>query len=109
MSDARMIGTGLMQINQGSGKTPLRKMKEYDLISLRSFVAVVESGSFYNAAVQLDASSAAIRAVSGWGVALGAANGKVWLRKLSTTANQPWVPFRTRFSWPWPPMAMKKE
>ncbi|MEX3021722.1 LysR family transcriptional regulator [Kluyvera sp. STS39-E] len=35
-------------------------MKEYDLISLRSFVAVVESGSFYNAAVQLDASSAAI-------------------------------------------------
>ncbi|BBR59732.1 MULTISPECIES: LysR family transcriptional regulator [Enterobacteriaceae] len=49
-----------MQINQGSGKTPLRKMKEYDLISLRSFVAVVESGSFNNAAIQLDTSSAAI-------------------------------------------------
>lgn len=61
-----------MQINQGSGKTPLRKMKEYDLISLRSFVAVVESGSFYNAAVQLDASSAAIsRRVSALEAALG--------------------------------------
>ena len=35
-------------------------MKEYDLVSLRSFVAVVESGSFYNAAVQMDASSAAV-------------------------------------------------
>ncbi|HAT3952360.1 TPA: LysR family transcriptional regulator [Kluyvera ascorbata] len=35
-------------------------MKEYDLISLRSFVAVVESGSFNNAAIQLDTSSAAI-------------------------------------------------
>ena len=35
-------------------------MKEYDLTALRSFVAVVDSGSFYNAAVQLEASSAAI-------------------------------------------------
>lgn len=61
-----------MQINQGSGKTPLRKMKEYDLISVRSFVAVVESGSFYNAAIQLDASSAAIsRRVSALEAALG--------------------------------------
>ncbi|MFJ2973884.1 LysR family transcriptional regulator [Kluyvera sp. NPDC087067] len=61
-----------MQINRVSGKTPLRKMKEYDLISLRSFVAVVESGSFYNASVLLDTSSAAIsRRVSALEAALG--------------------------------------
>ncbi|WP_268807202.1 LysR substrate-binding domain-containing protein [Trabulsiella odontotermitis] len=35
-------------------------MKEYDLISLRSFVAVVDTGSFYNAAVQMETSSASI-------------------------------------------------
>ncbi|BDH47723.1 LysR family transcriptional regulator [Salmonella enterica subsp. enterica serovar Choleraesuis] len=47
-------------------------MKEYDLTSLRSFVAVVDSGSFYNAAVQLDTSSAAIsRRVSALEAALG--------------------------------------
>ncbi|AIR01557.1 LysR family transcriptional regulator [Pluralibacter gergoviae] len=47
-------------------------MKEYDLVSLRSFVAVVESGSFYNAAVQMDASSAAVsRRISSLEAALG--------------------------------------
>lgn len=35
-------------------------MEQYDLITLRSFVAVVESGSFVRAAEQLDASTAAI-------------------------------------------------
>jgi len=35
-------------------------MKEYDLISLRSFIAVVEAGSFYHAAVQMETSSASI-------------------------------------------------
>ncbi|MEO3989126.1 LysR family transcriptional regulator [Pseudocitrobacter cyperus] len=35
-------------------------MKEYDLTSLRSFVAVIETGSFYNAAVQMETSSASI-------------------------------------------------
>lgn len=35
-------------------------MEQYDLISLRSFVAVVESGSFVRAAEQLDVSTAAI-------------------------------------------------
>lgn len=47
-------------------------MKEYDLISLRSFVAVIEAGSFNNAAIQLDTSSAAIsRRVSSLETALG--------------------------------------
>ncbi|EDQ4520352.1 LysR family transcriptional regulator [Salmonella enterica subsp. enterica] len=47
-------------------------MKEYDLISLRSFVAVVKNGSFYNAALQLDASSATIsRRVTALETALG--------------------------------------
>jgi DNA-binding transcriptional LysR family regulator len=47
-------------------------MKEYDLISLRSFVAVVENGSFYNAALQLETSSASIsRRVSALETALG--------------------------------------
>ncbi|HDS1115157.1 LysR family transcriptional regulator [Pluralibacter gergoviae] len=47
-------------------------MKEYDLVSLRSFVAVVENGSFYNAAVQMDASSAAVsRRISSLEAALG--------------------------------------
>lgn len=35
-------------------------MEQYDLLTLRSFVAVVESGSFVRAAEQLDASTAAI-------------------------------------------------
>ena len=35
-------------------------MEQYDLITLRSFVAVVESGSFVRAAEQMDASTAAI-------------------------------------------------
>ncbi len=35
-------------------------MEQYDLITLRSFVAVIESGSFVRAAEQLDASTAAI-------------------------------------------------
>lgn len=35
-------------------------MEQYDLITLRAFVAVVESGSFVRAAEQLDASTAAI-------------------------------------------------
>ncbi|HXE39063.1 MAG TPA: LysR family transcriptional regulator, partial [Azonexus sp.] len=35
-------------------------MEQYDLITLRSFVAVVESGSFVRAAEQLNASTAAI-------------------------------------------------
>ncbi|MFW0765593.1 LysR family transcriptional regulator [Trabulsiella odontotermitis] len=53
-------------------KTPLRKMKEYDLVSLRSFVAVVETGSFYNASVQMETSSASIsRRVSSLENALG--------------------------------------
>lgn len=47
-------------------------MKEYDLISLRSFVAVIETGSFYNAAVQLETSSASIsRRVSSLEQSLG--------------------------------------
>jgi len=35
-------------------------MEQYDLITLRSFVAVIESGSFVRAAEQMDASTAAI-------------------------------------------------
>lgn len=47
-------------------------MKEYDLLSLRSFVAVIETGSFYNAAVQLETSSASIsRRVSSLEKSLG--------------------------------------
>jgi len=47
-------------------------MKEYDLISLRSFVAVIETGSFYNAAVQMETSSASIsRRVSSLEQSLG--------------------------------------
>lgn len=47
-------------------------MKEYDLTALRSFVAVVDSGSFYNAAIQLEASSAAIsRRISALEASLG--------------------------------------
>lgn len=57
-------------------------MKEYDLISLRSFVAVVETGSFYNAAVQMETSSATIsRRVSSLEDALG-------VRLLSRTTRQ---------------------
>ncbi|MBJ3814766.1 LysR family transcriptional regulator [Shimwellia pseudoproteus] len=47
-------------------------MKEYDLTALRSFVAVVDSGSFYHAAMQLEASSAAIsRRISALEASLG--------------------------------------
>jgi DNA-binding transcriptional LysR family regulator len=35
-------------------------MQEYDLVALRSFIAVIESGSFVRAAEQLEASTAAI-------------------------------------------------
>lgn len=47
-------------------------MEQYDLIALRSFVAVVESGSFVRAAEQLDASTAAIsRRIAALELALG--------------------------------------
>jgi DNA-binding transcriptional LysR family regulator len=47
-------------------------MQQYDLIALHSFIAVVDTGSFYQAAERLDASSAAIsRRVSGLEGALG--------------------------------------
>lgn len=47
-------------------------MEQYDLVTLRSFVAVVESGSFVRAAEQLDASTAAIsRRVAALEQALG--------------------------------------
>lgn len=47
-------------------------MQEYDLVALRSFVAVIESGSFVRAAEQLEASTAAIsRRISALEHALG--------------------------------------
>jgi len=47
-------------------------MQQYDLIALRSFIAVVDSGSFYKAADLLEASTAAVsRRVSGLESALG--------------------------------------
>ncbi len=64
--------TFLPRINGATHNSPLRKMKEYDLIALRSFVAVIETGSFYNAAVQLETSSASIsRRVSSLEQSLG--------------------------------------
>jgi len=47
-------------------------MQEYDLIALRSFLAVIDTGSFVRAAEQLEASTAAIsRRISGLEQALG--------------------------------------
>lgn len=47
-------------------------MQEYDLVALRSFIAVIDTGSFVRAAEQLGASTAAIsRRISGLEQALG--------------------------------------
>lgn len=47
-------------------------MQEYDLIALRSFLAVIDTGSFVRAAEQLEASTAAVsRRISGLEQALG--------------------------------------
>lgn len=55
-----ILGNCSRFINSSQCKTLLLNMQEYDLTELRSFLAVVETGSFAKAAAQLDISTAAI-------------------------------------------------